>query len=105
MRSHYCGKLNESLIDQSVTLCGWAHRHRDHGGIIFIDLRDRTGLVQLVFNPEATEPFAQAERVRSEYVLRLQGQVRRRPAGTENPELATGQIEVVAQHLDILNTA
>ncbi|OQW94180.1 MAG: aspartate--tRNA ligase [Beggiatoa sp. IS2] len=105
MRSHYCGELNESLIDQSVTLCGWAHRHRDHGGIVFIDLRDREGLVQVVFNPESTEAFAQAERVRGEYVLRVQGQVRRRPAGTENPELMTGQIEVLAQQLEILNTA
>jgi aspartyl-tRNA synthetase len=105
MRSHYCGELNESLIDQSVTLCGWAHRHRDHGGIIFIDLRDREGLIQVVFNPEATEAFTQAERVRSEYVLRIQGQVRRRPAGTENPDLKTGQVEVVGQQLDILNTA
>ncbi len=105
MRSHYCGHLNESLISETVTLCGWVHRRRDHGGVIFIDLRDRAGLVQIVFNPENTEEFAMAERVRSEYVLRIQGVVRRRPAGTENPELATGQVEIVVQQIDILNAA
>jgi len=105
MRSHYCGHLNESLISETVTLCGWVHRRRDHGGVIFIDLRDREGLVQIVFNPEKTEEFAVAERVRSEYVLRIQGVVRRRPAGTENPELATGQVEIVVQQIDILNAA
>ena len=105
MRSHYCGQLNESLLSETVILCGWVHRRRDHGGVIFIDLRDREGLVQVVFDPDAVEAFAVAERVRSEYVLRIQGQVRHRPEGTENSELATGQIEVVGQHLEILNTA
>jgi len=105
MRSHYCGQLNKSLIDKSVTLCGWLHRRRDHGGLIFFDLRDREGIVQVVFNPEATSTFAIAERVRPEYVLRIQGRVRLRPEGTENPGLSTGQVEVVGEHIDILNAA
>jgi aspartyl-tRNA synthetase len=105
MRSHYCGQLNETFIDQSVTLCGWMHRRRDHGGVIFIDLRDREGLVQVVFDPDTQDAFAVAERVRGEYVLRVQGIVRYRPAGTENPELGTGKIEVLGKHLEILNTA
>jgi aspartyl-tRNA synthetase len=105
MRSHYCGHLNESLIAQTVTLCGWVNRRRDHGGVIFIDLRDREGIVQVVFDPEAAETFAIAERVRNEYVLRIQGTVRFRPEGTKNPDLATGQVEVVGQHIEILNAA
>ncbi len=105
MRNHYCGHLNESLIDQNVILCGWVNRRRDHGGVIFIDLRDREGLAQVVFEPEAAEIFAMAERVRNEYVLRIQGTVRHRPEGTVNPELATGQVEVVCQHIEILNAA
>jgi aspartyl-tRNA synthetase len=105
MRSHYCGQLNESFIRETVTVCGWVHRRRDHGGVIFIDLRDKAGIVQIVFAPETAETFALAERVRNEYVLQIQGQIRRRPAGTENPELPTGQVEVVAQQLEILNTA
>lgn len=105
MRSHYCGQLNESFIKQTVTVCGWVHRRRDHGGVIFIDLRDKAGIVQVVFDPETAEIFALAERVRNEYVLQIQGQVRHRPAGTENPELSTGQVEIVAQQLEILNTA
>jgi len=105
MRSHYCGQLNKTLIDKTVTLCGWLHRRRDHGGLIFFDLRDREGIVQVVFNPEAAETFAIAERVRPEYVLRIQGKVRLRPEGTENPDLSTGQVEVVGEHIDILNAA
>jgi aspartyl-tRNA synthetase len=105
MRSHYCGQVNESLIDKPVVLCGWVHRRRDHGGVIFIDLRDREGIVQIVFNPEQTAAFTNAERVRNEYVLRVQGQVRHRPAGTDNPELATGKVEVIAQEVHILNSA
>ncbi len=103
MRSHYCGHLTESLIDQEVVLCGWVHRRRDHGGVIFVDLRDREGLVQVVFDPDRPETFATAERVRSEYVLRVTGKVRHRPAGTENPNLPTGQVEVLAQEVEILN--
>jgi aspartyl-tRNA synthetase len=105
MRSHYCGHINESLLDQQVTLCGWVHRRRDHGGVIFIDLRDREGLAQVVFDPDHPDTFAVAERVRGEYVLRITGQVRRRPKGTENPNLPTGQIEIACQGIEILNSA
>jgi aspartyl-tRNA synthetase len=103
MRSLYCGEVNESLLDQEVTLAGWVNRRRDHGGVIFIDLRDREGLVQVVFDPDRADTFATAERVRNEYVLQVKGLVRRRPAGTENPELATGQVEVLGRELTILN--
>ena len=103
MRTHYCGELNAGLVERSVTLCGWAHRRRDHGGVIFIDLRDREGLAQVVFDPDRPEAFAIAERVRSEFVLRVTGKVRRRPAGTVNPDLASGDVEVLAQEVEILN--
>ena len=103
MRSHYCGHVNETLLDQEVTLAGWVHRRRDHGGVIFIDLRDREGIVQVVFDPDRPETFATAERVRNEYVLQVRGRVRRRPAGTENPNLPTGAVEVLAHELEILN--
>ena len=105
MRSHYCGFVNESLVDQEIELCGWMHRRRDHGGVIFVDLRDREGLVQVVFDPAQPESFLVAERVRSEYVLRVRGRVRFRPEGTENPGLATGKVEVVGHQLEILNQA
>ena len=105
MRSHFCGELNESLIGQRVTLCGWAHSRRDHGGVIFIDLRDREGVAQTVFDPSRKDAFAAAESVRSEFVLRVQGLVRARPAGTENPGLRTGNVEVVADRIEILNRA
>ncbi|HEB58419.1 MAG TPA: aspartate--tRNA ligase [Gammaproteobacteria bacterium] len=105
MRSDYCGEVNESHIDQEVTVCGWVHRRRDHGGVIFIDLRDRTGLVQVVYDPDDGETFAEAERVRSEFVLQCRGRVRRRPAGTENPHLATGQVEILGAELVVLNRA
>lgn len=103
MRSHYCGQVNESLLDQDIEVCGWVHRRRDHGGVIFIDLRDREGLVQVVIDPDMPEAFAQAERVRSEYVLRIKGRVRHRPPGTENPNLPTGMVEVAGNELEILN--
>ncbi len=103
MRTHYCGELSAALVDRNVTLCGWAHRRRDHGGIIFIDLRDREGLAQVVFDPDRPEPFAIAERVRSEFVLRVTGKVRLRPKGTANPDLRSGEIEVLAQEVEILN--
>lgn len=103
MRSHYCGQVTEVFLDQDVTLCGWAHRRRDHGGVIFIDLRDREGLVQIVIDPDTPDAFANAERVRNEYVLRVTGRVRRRPEGTENPNLVTGAIEVLARDVEILN--
>jgi len=102
MRSHYCGELNASNIDQQVSLCGWVHNRRDHGGVIFVDLRDRDGLTQIVFNPDNVDSFAIAERVRSEFVLKIEGTVRRRPEGTENPGLATGEIEVLNQRVTIL---
>ena len=105
MRSHYCGHLNESLIDQEVILYGWMHRRRDHGGVIFIDLRDREGIAQVVYDPDTVDAFATAERVRSEYVLRVKGRVRHRPEGTENPEMPTGMIEVLGLELEILNSA
>ncbi|MFQ5488430.1 MAG: OB-fold nucleic acid binding domain-containing protein, partial [Gammaproteobacteria bacterium] len=97
MRTHYCGHVDESLVDQEVVLCGWMHRRRDHGGVIFVDLRDREGLIQVVFDPEIRESFTTAERVRSEYVLQVRGRVRYRPEGTENPELPTGKVEVVGE--------
>ena len=103
MRSHYCGELRATLVDRIVTLCGWAHRRRDHGGVIFIDLRDREGLAQVVCDPDARDAFRTAERVRSEYVLKVTGKVRRRPAGTVNPELPTGEVEVLAHEVEILN--
>jgi len=105
MRSHYCGEVNETLEGKSVTVEGWMHRRRDHGGVIFIDLRDREGLVQVVCNPEDADSFAAAERVRSEYVLKIEGNVQLRPAGSDNPELKSGKIEIIAKKLEILNSA
>lgn len=105
MRTHYCGQINESLIDQPVTLCGWVHRRRDHGGLIFLDLRDREGRVQIVFNPENTNSFAIAEGIRNEYVIRVHGLVRHRPEGTVNEKLRSGKVEVVIEEITILNSA
>jgi len=105
MRSHYCGDVNETLEGQTVTVAGWMHRRRDHGGVIFIDLRDREGLVQVVCNPEDAESFAVAERVRSEYVLQIEGQVQLRPAGSDNQDLKSGKIEIIAKKLEILNSS
>ena len=105
MRSHYCGELDSSFIDQQVRLCGWVHRRRDHGGVIFVDLRDRDGLVQVVFDPDQPEMFEQAEQVRSEYVLAVEGRVRARPEGTVNPNMPTGEVEVLALSLTVLNAA
>jgi len=103
MRTHYCGDLSAAQIDQTVTLCGWAHRRRDHGGVIFIDLRDREGLAQVVCDPERSEAFEPAERVRNEFVLRVTGKVRRRPEGTLNPNIRSGEVEVLAHHVEVLN--
>ncbi len=103
MRTHYCGELDAALVDRSVTLCGWAHRRRDHGGVIFIDLRDREGLAQVVCHPDRAAAFQAAERVRNEFVLRVTGTVRRRPEGMLNPELRSGEIEVLAHEVEILN--
>ena len=105
MRSIYCGELNESNLDQEVTLCGWVHRRRDHGGVIFVDLRDHTGLLQVVFDPDTEETFATAESVRNEFVLQVEGRVRRRPEGTVNPDMPTGQVEVLGKTLTVLNAA
>jgi aspartyl-tRNA synthetase len=105
MRSHYCGVVDAAFIDQEVTLCGWVHKRRDHGGVIFIDLRDREGLIQVVVDPDTAEIFAIAEQVRNEYVLKITGRVRRRPEGTINSELRTGEIEVLAKDLSVLNAA
>jgi aspartyl-tRNA synthetase len=103
MRTHYCGELNAALVDHVVTLAGWAHRRRDHGGVIFVDLRDREGLAQVVFNPDREEAFALAERIRAEYVLRVTGRIRKRPQGSTNPELRSGEVELVVQEVEILN--
>ena len=103
MRSHYCGQVNESLIGQEVTVAGWVNRRRDHGGVIFVDLRDREGLVQVVFDPDDQQLFGDAERLRSEYVVAVRGLVRRRPGGTANANIASGQIEMLARGLTLLN--
>ncbi|MBZ8139456.1 aspartate--tRNA ligase [Rubrivivax gelatinosus] len=103
MRTTYCGLVSEKLMDQTVTLMGWAHRRRDHGGVIFIDLRDREGLVQIVCDPDRAEMFKAAEAVRNEFCLKIVGKVRARPAGTENSNLTSGKIEVLAYELEVLN--
>jgi aspartyl-tRNA synthetase len=103
MRSHYCGQVNEQLLGQEVTVAGWVHRRRDHGGVIFVDLRDREGLLQIVFNPDLAEVFTEAERLRSEYVVSVTGTVRERPAGTVNANLATGKVELLARRIELLN--
>ncbi len=105
MRSHYCGHLTEENIDQEITLSGWVHRRRDHGGVIFVDLRDREGISQIVFDPDIPEMFMLAEKVRNEFVLQVKGKVRQRPEGTENPEMPTGQVEVLALELKVLNAS
>jgi aspartyl-tRNA synthetase len=103
MRTHYCGQVNEAQIGQTVTLAGWVHRRRDHGGVIFIDLRDREGLVQIVCDPDAPALFAEAEKLRNEFVVRITGLVRARPAGTINANLASGKVEILAREIELLN--
>ena len=105
MRTHYCGHLNREHIGQTVTLCGWAHRRRDHGGVIFIDLRDREGLAQIVIDPDTQEAFAIAETVRSEFVLKVVCKVRARPEGTVNTNLPTGEVEMLATEIEVLNAS
>ncbi len=105
MRTHYCGQVTTADLDQNVTLCGWVLRRRDHGGVIFIDLRDREGLVQVVCDPDRPEMFATAESIRNEFVLQITGKVRRRPAGTENANLVSGQIEVLCHEIEVLNAS
>lgn len=105
MRTHYCGHINRSHIGQTVTLCGWAHRRRDHGGVIFIDLRDREGMAQIVIDPDTVEAFKLAESVRSEYVLKIVCKVRARPDGTVNKNIPTGEVEMLATEIEILNAS
>jgi aspartyl-tRNA synthetase len=105
MRTHYCGHLNRSHIGQTVTLAGWAHRRRDHGGVIFIDLRDREGMAQIVIDPDTAEAFKLAESVRSEYVLKVVCKVRARPEGTVNKNIPTGEVEMLATEIEILNAS
>lgn len=103
MRSHYCGQVDAVLAGKEVTVAGWVHRRRDHGGVIFVDLRDREGLLQVVFDPDEAAVFAQAERLRNEFVIRVKGQVRARPGGTANTQLASGAVELIAREIEILN--
>ena len=105
MRTHYSGQLNVNHLGQTVTLCGWAHRRRDHGGVIFIDLRDREGLAQIVCDPDRPEMFKIAEQVRNEFVLRITGKVRHRPAGTTNANIGSGEIEILCHEIEVLNTS
>ena len=105
MRTHYCGELNAKHIGDAITVCGWVHRRRDHGGVIFLDLRDRQGLLQVVVDPDTEEAFATADRARSEWVMQVTGLVRARPEGTLNTEMPTGEIEVLGREVRVLNTA
>ena len=105
MRTHYCGEITSLNIEEDVELCGWVHRRRDHGGVIFVELRDRTGRVQVVVDPENLEQFNKAESVRNEYVLRVKGDVRARPKGTENFDMPTGKVEVYGNDIEILNSS
>ncbi len=105
MRTHYCGELNQQHIDQPVSVCGWVNRRRDHGGVIFVDLRDKKGVLQVVFDPDDAAMFADAETLRNEFVIRVEGKLRIRPEGTANPEMATGEVELVATKLEILNAS
>ncbi|MBU2704694.1 aspartate--tRNA ligase [Zooshikella marina] len=105
MRSHYCGDLRASHIGEEVKLCGWVHRRRDHGGVIFLDVRDREGVAQVVFDPDEQAAFQLADKVRSEYVISIVGKVRARPEGSSNPDMATGEIEVLGKQIEILNQA
>src|ERR1700741_3938389 len=99
MRSHYCGQVDEKLTGQEVTVAGWVHRRRDHGGVIFVNLGGRDGRLQVVFDPDAAEMFKEAERLRSEYVIRVKGLVRERPGATANANLRSGKVELLAREL------
>ena len=105
MRTNYCGKVGVVNVDETITVSGWVHRRRDHGGVIFVDLRDTTGLIQLVFDPEHQDLFSEAEKLRGEFVLSASGTIRRRPEGTINPELPTGEVELLVLSLVVLNTS
>ncbi len=101
MRTHYNLSVNEALLGQEVTICGWVHNRRDHGGVVFLDIRDRSGIVQAVYEPELASVFAEAEKLRSEYVVKITGKVRRRPEGMVNPNMATGAVEILGEQLEI----
>ena len=105
MRSHYCGDIRSSDVGEEVEIYGWVHRRRDHGGVIFLDVRDRTGILQVVFDPDTQESFAAADSVRNEFVLKAKGKVRPRPEGTANADMPTGEIEVLGLELTVLNAA
>ena len=105
MRTHYCGELNRQQVDQQVSVCGWVNRRRDHGGVIFVDLRDKKGMLQVVFDPDDAAMFAEAETLRNEFVIRVEGRLRVRPEGTHNPEMPTGEVELLAHSLEILNAS
>jgi aspartyl-tRNA synthetase len=105
MRTHYCGELNLQHLDQQISVCGWVNRRRDHGGVIFVDLRDKKGMLQVVFDPDDAEMFSCAETLRNEFVLQVKGKLRTRPEGTENSDMATGEVELLAQSLEILNAS
>jgi len=105
MRTHYCGELNRQNIDQEVSVCGWVNRRRDHGGVIFVDLRDNKGMLQVVFDPDDAAMFSLAESLRNEFVLKVSGKIRIRPEGTINKDMPTGEIELLAQDLQVLNTS
>ena len=105
MRTHYCGEVKKTEVGQEVEVCGWVHRRRDHGGVIFLDVRDRSGIVQVVYDPDTEDSFSTADRVRNEFVLKAKGLVRDRPDGTVNPEMATGEVEILGSQLEILNGA
>ncbi|MGH8258893.1 MAG: amino acid--tRNA ligase-related protein, partial [Steroidobacteraceae bacterium] len=103
MRTHYCGNVNETLTGEEIAVAGWVHRRRDHGGVIFVDLRDREGLLQVVFDPDRAGVFGEAERLRNEFVVSVRGRVRERPSGTANAGLASGKVELLATALEVLN--
>jgi aspartyl-tRNA synthetase len=105
MRSHQCGQVTEALVGEQVTLAGWVNRRRDHGGVIFIDLRDRDGFVQVVCDPDRADMFKMAEQVRNEFCIQIIGLVRARPAGTENNDLVSGKVEILCHELNILNAS
>ena len=105
MRTHYCGQITAALVGEEVTLSGWAHRRRDHGGVIFIDLRDREGIVQVVCDPDRPEMFKVAEEVRNEFCLKITGKVRARPEGTSNANITSGKVEVLCRELEVLNAS
>ena len=105
MRTHFCGELNKSFLEKEVILCGWVNRRRDHGGVIFLDLRDKIGLAQIVINPETKETFKLAESIRNEFVLKITGKVIARDSEMINRKISTGEIEVRANEIEILNTS